>query len=450
MPNPITGDEDYFDPMDPAVISGSEDQTAIDQQAMAPDQSWNAFDMAPMNAPAVQQDPAQNFNQAVLGGRQDNQKDAAANNDYASAAMQQMMMSMNPAANPFGTGTGKSGLGALDPRLKVQQSIMTQSQPMGRGWTTPVAKALAGFNMSNTIGNQQQAMGAQNAQLAQIYGSNLPPMQKALLAARMGDKTMAAQFAGQARMGMSQQNQDRRFGLANDKEQRKLSIAEDVSNAIAQGKQSPMLTGMYGAGPYVRQALAKKGVDLYALQNDFVANQAYFKNINSTQQIRLKQALTSVKSSVPELRRLNNEFKRSGWTPANAMELKLAMTGTDPRKRDLATKFVTQINLMRDELAQGFMAGGQPTDKALDMSNEVIDKFYGAQQLSAGLDQLEINLAIREKAISEVTPMGFGGSITPPSGGSVRPEQRTVVRTGRNKKTGKKVTEYSDGTREEV
>lgn len=437
MVNPITGNDDYFDPADPDVFSGSAVADDTQGMPMAPDQSWDAYDFAPMNAPANQNAPAQNFQQSVLGGRQDNQKDASQNNAYMAAAMQQVLQN-SPAANPFGTGTGKSGLGVLDPRIKVQQEVLTGNAPKLRGWTPILAKALAGYQMNNTVGNQQKAMLDQKTRMAALYNDpNLSPQQKAQLALIGNDPKMAQQLMAEQRMKMSQQGLDQRA----QKEASKYRIAENIAQAISDGKQSPMLTGMYGAGPYVREALAKKGVNLYALQNDFVANQAYFKNINSTQQIRLKQALTSVKDSIPELRRLNQEFQRSGWTPLNAAELKLAMTGTDPKKRDLATKFVTQINLMRDELAQGFMAGGQPTDKALDMSNEVIDKFYGAKQLSAGLDQLEINLAIREKAISEVSPMGYGGEITPPSGGSVKQAGRNPAPEGHiiNTRSGRKI-----------
>jgi hypothetical protein len=159
----------------------------------------------------------------------------------------------------------------------------------------------------------------------------------------------------------------------------------------------------------VNAELERNGFNLNTAFKDWTATQSYIKGMNSQQQIRMGQAISSVKQSVPVLRKLNDEFKRTGWTPANFVELKAALTGTDPMKKSIATKFQTQINVMTDELAQAFMGGGVPTDRAFKLAEGVLNPLYGAEQFSSGLDQLDANLNIRENAIESMKPRVVGG-----------------------------------------
>jgi len=199
------------------------------------------------------------------------------------------------------------------------------------------------------------------------------------------------------------------------------TVDPDTVSEIADGVQSgitpPDLKGLYRYGGAVRGELAKRGFNLTKATKDWQATQKWVSGVNSTQQIRMRQALNSVSMSVPELRNLSDEFKRTGWTPANGIELKLALTGTDPSKRDMATKFISQVNLMKDELAQGFMGGGVPTDRAFALAEDILNPLYGKEQLDKALDQLEFNLNIRDNAITSVTAVSEPGQqITPPQG----------------------------------
>jgi hypothetical protein len=203
-----------------------------------------------------------------------------------------------------------------------------------------------------------------------------------------------------------------------------------IAEGIKSGNQPPDLKGLYRKGAAVKAALQKEGFDLTKAQTDWIGTQAYFKNVNSTQQVRLGQAIESVVSSIPEIKKLNDEFGRTGWTPTNWVQLKAALTGTDPTKRDVATKYVTQLNLMKDETAQAFMAGGVPTEQALKMTNEIFNPVYGSKQLTAALDQIAFNFNIRKNAILSMQPVLSGGSGGTPlevGGGSSDPyEYRTV------------------------
>lgn len=186
--------------------------------------------------------------------------------------------------------------------------------------------------------------------------------------------------------------------------QKSKGVVTDIGDAIIKGDQPPDLSRLYGKAAGVRGYLARNGFDLKKATTDWNATQAFTKNLNSTQQVRLGQAISSVKSSIEPLRELSKEFDRASWRPATKAQVFAAMTGTDPTKRNIATKYVTQINLMKDELGQAFMSGGVPTDRAFKLADDILEPAYGVSQLDSGLKQLEYNLNIREKAISSMQP----------------------------------------------
>ena len=204
-----------------------------------------------------------------------------------------------------------------------------------------------------------------------------------------------------------------------DKERARVSNAKDIAEGIKTGLQPPELTGLGrdGSAGLVRGELQRQGVNLTKLTEDWVATKAFAKNLNSTQQIRLNQALTSVDMSIDPLKELSKQVDRVGFVPANSLIVKAGLGGvtlnTDklkPNQVEAATKYVTQINLMRDELAQGFMAGGQPTEKALELTDAILRPAYGKGQLNAALDQVRFNLGVRKNAISSSQPQMIGGN----------------------------------------
>jgi len=194
--------------------------------------------------------------------------------------------------------------------------------------------------------------------------------------------------------------------------------ATDIAEAIKNGTQPPTLTGLgrTGLAGEVRAKLARDGVDYSKLSRDWVSTTALAKNLNSTQQLRMNQALNSVQTSIDPLRELSKEVERVGFVPANKMiigaklnGISLDTKGLNPDQVKVATKYVTQINLMRDELAQGFMGGGVPTETAFKLTDGILNPAYSKGQLSSALDQLEVNLNIRRNAISSTPALMVGG-----------------------------------------
>lgn len=191
--------------------------------------------------------------------------------------------------------------------------------------------------------------------------------------------------------------------------------AQKIGDAIISGDQPPDLQRLYGKAASIKSYLADKGFNLSKAQADWTSTSQFAKSLNGPQQLRLNQALNSVESSLPILQDISEHFKRTGWTPANNVELKLAMSGTDPTKRDIATKYITQMNVMKDELAQAFMSGGVPTDGAFKMADDILNPVYGVNQLDAGIQQLGLNLKVRRNAISNSSPSLVGGLSNPSS-----------------------------------
>ena len=203
---------------------------------------------------------------------------------------------------------------------------------------------------------------------------------------------------------------------------------------------------LFRSGP-VKAALAKKGFDLTKATRDWQSVTKTINGLNSTQQVRMRQALDSVEKSLPELERLNDEFKRSGLKVINWATVKAALNGVGPQ-RDIATKWVGQLNLAKDELAQGFMGGGVPTDRAFKLAEDILAPFYGKTQSDAAFEQLRYNLKIRKTAIQGISPLGIGGEVNNPKmTGSVA--ENKYIKTGTNKK-GQRVGMLSDGTIEVI
>ena len=197
-----------------------------------------------------------------------------------------------------------------------------------------------------------------------------------------------------------------------------------IADAIESGDQPPEMKGLYRYGGAVRGELAKRKFDLTKATRDWQSTIKTINGLNSTQQVRMRQALDSVEMSLPAVQELSNEMKRTGFKDVNWVTVNAALKGVG-KERDVATKYIGQINLMKDELAQGFMGGGVPTDRAFKLADDILEPFYGKQQFDASMKQLAYNLKIRKTAIQGISPLGIGGEVNNPKMTGVSPQQVT-------------------------
>ena len=171
--------------------------------------------------------------------------------------------------------------------------------------------------------------------------------------------------------------------------------------------------------------LEKQGFDLSAANSEWNATQKFIASMNSEKQVRLRQAISSVKDALGGLEQLTGELNQSELAQLNRAQLVIKANTGDK----LAVKYLGQINIIRDELAQVFMGGNSPTDKALDLARETIDKNWSPKQLQAAIENVRTNLGYRENAINFASPQGAsevaGGSRYSP----IRENSDTSIQT---------------------
>lgn len=158
----------------------------------------------------------------------------------------------------------------------------------------------------------------------------------------------------------------------------------------------------------ISAALEKSGFNLSQANSEWNATQRFLSSMNSEKQVRLRQAISSVKDALDGLEQLNSVLSRSELAPLNKAQLMIQANTGNP----LAVQYLGQINIIRDELAQVFMGGNSPTDKALNLAQETINKNWSPQQLQSAINNVRINLGYRENAINYASAQG-----TNPNGG---------------------------------
>ncbi len=199
-----------------------------------------------------------------------------------------------------------------------------------------------------------------------------------------------------------------------------MNDAKDIFQGIKEGTQAPDLTGLgrTGLAGEVRAQAAREGFDLKKAQTDWISTKEFAKSLNTQQQVNLNRALNSVQASIDPLKQLSAQLDQGGFVPANRITLNAKLNGIElkdtkgltPSQVQTATKYVTQMNLMRDELAQGFASGGVPTETGYKLADQILNPAYGKGQLGAALDQVGLNLNIRRNALTSGGPTLVGGN----------------------------------------
>lgn len=184
------------------------------------------------------------------------------------------------------------------------------------------------------------------------------------------------------------------------------SLPPPVSTSGIGGSSKQMLA--------IKAGLEKNGVNLSQLALDWSATQKYIQTANSSQQVRLKQAIGSVQQGIGQLRTDANAWNAGGFAPLNAVNMKAALNGVyGQNAQQIAADFQQQATIIQDELGQTFMGGNSPTDKALGLAGQVFNTSWSNTTLNSSLDQLDQNLNFRLNAINNVQVGGLGGSDNP-------------------------------------
>lgn len=201
------------------------------------------------------------------------------------------------------------------------------------------------------------------------------------------------------------------------------SAVKDIADAIEAGDQPPITTGLYrNAGP-VRAELAKRGVPLAKMEQDWRATQKFLAGLNSTQQLRLRQNISTASDSLDKLEGLYKEWQSLGRSSG----VKLFNRGALAAARNLpgragavATALNAQIADLTSELGSVYMGGNSATDHALGLAAKNLSADWNQQTFEEGLKQARANIKIRNASIMNGKPAGAGDEYMPDSDGGQR------------------------------
>lgn len=186
--------------------------------------------------------------------------------------------------------------------------------------------------------------------------------------------------------------------------------AHDIAQAIANGEQPPVTTGLYrNAGP-VRAELARMGFDLSNANEDWTATQKYLGTLNGVQQTRLRQAVSFANSSLDLVDSLAQQWNGSTVKPLNAANLALAKQGLlGQQAKSLAVRLDAQIADLQSELGTVYKGGNSSTDESLALAAKNLQADWDAKTLKDATQQIRTNLGIRMNSLKLGGVAGVGG-----------------------------------------
>lgn len=333
----------------------------------------------------------------------------------------------------YGTGGGTVNIpsGTIASKTNNPLNIKYSSTTAGFGGTDSGISAKDGGSFAQFTTPQQGLQAAQDLLTSPLY-SNLTVDQALKQWSNNGYGASGVTSVNGSK-SMSSLSQPELDQLVQDMAQRESGSTvvtpdvQEIAKGIESGLQPPTTTGLYGKSGAVRAQLQRDGFNLTKASTDWTATQKWLATANSPQQVRLKQAISSVAQGIQGLKEASAEWNAGGFAPLNSANLKLALSGVYGQKaQETAAKFQQQATIIQDELGQTFMGGNSPTDKALGLAGQVFNTSWSKQTLDTALDNLDKNLTYRLNAIDSVGPTGLSGAI---SGGDNAANDPLGIRT---------------------
>lgn len=216
------------------------------------------------------------------------------------------------------------------------------------------------------------------------------------------------------------------FGIKDDQ-------AEAIADAISKGQQPPDMKGMYSLAGPVKAKLATRGYDLSKATLDWAATTKFLATANNPQQLRLRQAITFTRDTLPKIEALYDRwlklapttgFKRFNRTAVSAAKAVGGEIGS------VALNLEARINDLTSELGNVYMGGNSPTDHSLKLAAQNLSADWDEKAFKDAIKRLQTDLTIRENSIRTAEPItGAGGGqyytappvAAPPGGGAAHP-----------------------------
>jgi hypothetical protein len=174
-----------------------------------------------------------------------------------------------------------------------------------------------------------------------------------------------------------------------------------IGDQMISGKMPPVISNAYRKiAPELQAYLAKQGFDQTRAESDWTATKKHLQSMNSTQQLRLGQAIGFTKESLPIIEDLASQWKAGGFAPLSYVALKSAEQGLMGTKaQSLATRLNAQISDLTSELGTVYKGGNSSTDESLKLAATNLKSPWEESVLMDNIAQIRKNLTLRENSM---------------------------------------------------
>lgn len=288
----------------------------------------------------------------------------------------------------------------LNVREKTAQAIKAEQEAAGTAPVKPTGD-LADFRALHPNGTEREYFDFLKAKRTPVAGVDVP-LDPAVEAQRK-------RIAGAGRAAAVAAN----GGTSTD--------AKDIARGIAEGRQPPTFTGLYGKSSAVRAELERMGYNVATAQLDWNATQKHLATLNGAQQERLRQAVTFTEDSLSSIEQLYSEWNAKGlntrFKGINKMAL-AAARNLGGEGAAIAQNLEAQINDLTSELGTVYKGGNASTDETLRLAAENLRGNWDEPTFKRAIKQIRTNLQIRRNSILNSQPTG----VSPNSPYSPKPQ----------------------------
>lgn len=184
---------------------------------------------------------------------------------------------------------------------------------------------------------------------------------------------------------------------------------QDTADAIAEGTQPPVLTGLYRNTLAVRGALKRKGYDLATANRDWQAINKHLATLQGPAQETLRQSVEFAYQSLDVIDDLYSQWQKlggpGGYRALNKANLFLAKQSPGEAGR-VAQQLDAQIADLVTALATVYKGGNASTNQTLLLAAKNLSGDWNEEQFRGALDQARKNLQIRRNSINTSAPVG--------------------------------------------
>lgn len=206
-----------------------------------------------------------------------------------------------------------------------------------------------------------------------------------------------------------------------------------VVDSIVDGSQPPTLTGLYGDSVHVRAGLKAKNFNLAKAQQEWDAAKKLTASVNAPRMVAYVGLNKSVDRTIDEVKELADQLKQGGVPLLNKLQLmSYIKTEGNSEKGQLATRYMTAVNTLREEFANLANGGYAPTEAAWKLANEQVNGDFGVKQMHASLDEIQRLIRYRIQAVPGLASNGPGSAnrYTAPAAAAPAPSAGGATKTG--------------------